>query len=274
MQSRADLHIHTVYSDGSLGPKDVVRIASEKGLHCISITDHDSVSAIDEAMSAGNTYNVEIITGVEISAEESGREMHILGYCINYKDQRLLDFLGKIRQDRIERLYKMTERLNMHGVKIDAADIMKTVGNVSISRLHIAKYMQEKDLVRNWRDAFKKYIGDAKPCYVASFRNNSKEVIDMIKTSGGIPVIAHPGLNKIGNILPRLIKEGLQGIEAFHSEHSEKTSKEYENFAKKHNLIITGGSDCHGDLKNKVLIGTTTIPYSYVEALKNGSKKS
>lgn len=272
MSKRADLHIHTKYSDGSLSPKDVVRIASEKGICCISITDHDSVFGIAEAMSAGNAYNVEIISGVEISAEESGREMHILGYCINYRDPRLLDFLAKIRQDRIGRLYKMAGLLKKHGIEIEAKDIIQSAGDVSISRLHVAKYMHKKGLVSHWRDAFKKYIGDNKPCYVASFRYAPKEVMDIIKISGGIPVIAHPGVNSLDNILPRLISEGLEGIEVFHSEHSDKTARAYESFAREHNLIITGGSDCHGNLKGELLLGKITIPYSYVEALKNALK--
>jgi len=272
MNKRADLHIHTKYSDGSLSPKDVVRVASEKGVCCISITDHDSVFGIDEAMSAGNAYNVEIIPGVEISAEESGSQMHILGYCINYRDPRLLDFLAKIRQDRIARLYKMVELLKNRGMEIDVKDLMKFAGDVSISRLHIAKYMHKKGFISNWRDAFKKYIGDNKPCYVSSFRYTSKEVIDIIKISGGISVIAHPGINSIDNILPRLISEGLEGIEVFHSEHSDKTAKAYEGLAREHNLIVTGGSDCHGDLKGEFLLGKTTISYAYVEALKNAPK--
>jgi 3',5'-nucleoside bisphosphate phosphatase len=272
MKPFADLHIHTRYSDGSLGPEDIVRIAGERGLCCISITDHDSVAGIDEAIKSGEKYNVEVITGVEISAEESGREIHILGYCINSKDHKLLAFLGQIKRDRVERLFKIIECLNTHKIVIDAHEFMEFAGDVSISRLHIAKFMQKKGFVLNWRDAFAKYIGDGKPCYISSFRYQTKEVIDIIKSAGGVPVIAHPALSKVEEILPRLIAEGLSGIEAFHSEHSPKTARYYENFARAHNLLVTGGSDCHGQLKNEILIGKTKIPYSYVEVLKNASK--
>jgi 3',5'-nucleoside bisphosphate phosphatase len=273
MKSLADLHIHTRYSDGSLSPDDIVRIAGEKGLCCISITDHDSVFAIDQAICAGNDYNIEVIPGVEISAEEDGREMHILGYCIDHKDKELLDFLDKIRQDRIKRLYEIAERLNRHQVEIDVQELMDFTGDVSISRLHIAKFMQVKGLVANWREAFSRYIGDLKPCYVASFRYKSKEVIDTIKQSGGIAVIAHPGLSRLDNILTRLIQEGLGGIEAFHYEHSDKKAKQYQDFAEKYNLVVTGGSDCHGDLKGELLIGKSAIDYSYVEDLKNAAQR-
>jgi 3',5'-nucleoside bisphosphate phosphatase len=272
MNRKADLHIHTHYSDGSLSPKDVVRVASEKGVYCISITDHDSVFGIDEAMSAGNSYGIEIIPGAEISAENSGKELHILGYCINYHDSKLLDFLGRIRQDRLDRLNKMAQLLDDYGIEIDVEDLKKSAGNVSISRLHVAKYMHKKGFVGSWREAFRKYIGDDKPCYVSSFRYTSKEVIDVIRRSGGIAVIAHPGVSRIDEMLPDLIKEGVGGIEAFHAEHSNKAAMAYESLAKKYKLFVTGGSDCHGDLKGDTLIGKTTIPYAYVEALKNASK--
>jgi 3',5'-nucleoside bisphosphate phosphatase len=273
MKPLADLHIHTRYSDGSLSPDDIVRIASERGLCCISITDHDSVFGIDQAICVGNDYNVEVVPGVEISAEEDGREMHILGYYIDYKDKNLLDFLDKIRQDRIKRLYEMAERLSRHKVEIDVQELMDFAGDVSISRLHVAKFMQSKGFVANWRDAFSKYIGDSKPCYVASFRYKSKEVIDAIKQSNGIAVIAHPGLNNLDSILTRLVQEGLGGVEVFHYEHSDKKTKQYQDFAEQHNLAVTGGSDCHGDLKGELLIGKSAINYSYVEALKNAAQR-
>jgi len=266
---KADLHIHTMYSDGSLSPSDVVRIASQRGICCISITDHDNVFGVDEAMSAGNAYHVEIIPGVEISAEESGREMHILGYCMDYHDKDLISFLKKIRQDRVERLRKMAGLLSERGMRIDVDDLLSSAGEVSISRLHIAMYMHKKGLVRDWRDAFRTYIGDNRSCYVANFSYTSKEVIDAIKAAGGIPVLAHPGINRLDTILPRLVKEGIRGIEAFHSEHSGKAARGYESFASCNGLIVTGGSDCHGGLKGEVIIGKSAIPYSYVGALKN-----
>jgi 3',5'-nucleoside bisphosphate phosphatase len=274
MSHRADLHIHTRYSDGSLSPEEVVKSADEKGLACCAITDHDSVSGVAQGIEAGNALGVEIIPAVEISAEESGREIHILGYCIDYKDNRLLGFLSNIRKDRINRLHKMIGLLKEHGVSVDINELLKIAGDVSISRLHIAKYMQKKGIVANWRDAFKTYIGDNKPCYVSSFRYTAKDVIEMIKLSGGISVIAHPGLYKIDSILLKLIQQGIKGIEVYHTEHSANMSAAYKDFAEKHNLLITGGSDCHGNVKGGLLIGKTTIPYSYVEALKNAAKGS
>lgn len=267
-EKRADLHIHTTYSDGSYRPEEAVSYAKRTGLGCIGIADHDSVDGLDEAFLAGEAYDVEVIPAVEVSAEEDKKELHILGYCIDYKDEDLKAVLSQIREDRKNRLYKMAEALNKHGVNIDADDLIRSVGEVSISRLHIAHYMEAKNLVSSWREAFSKYIGDDKPCYVASFRHSSKEAIELIKKAKGIPVIAHPGLNKIDNLLPKLIEQGMAGIEAFHSEHSSSASRYYEKYAREHGLLVTGGSDCHGIRKGRILMGRVTVPYSYVEELK------
>lgn len=271
-EKRADLHIHTTYSDGSYRPEEAVSYAKRTGLGCIGIADHDSVDGLDEAFLAGEAYDVEVIPAVEVSAEEDKKELHILGYCIDYKDEDLKAVLSQIREDRKNRLYKMAEALNKHGVNIDADDLIRSVGEVSISRLHIARYMEAKNLVSSWREAFSKYIGDDKPCYVASFRHSSKEAIELIKKAKGIPVIAHPGLNKIDNLLPKLIEQGMAGIEAFHSEHSSSASRYYEKYAREHGLLVTGGSDCHGIRKGRILMGRVTVPYSYVEELKRSRK--
>jgi len=268
MEKRADLHIHTKYSDGSFSPEETVRTAKEQGLSCISITDHDSIFGLEKAISIGEKIGVEVIPGVEVSAEHNEKEMHILGYLIDYNNTGLLDFLSKIREDRRGRLFKMVESLNTHGLSMDAEDILEYTGDVSISRLHIAQYMEAKGLVSHWREAFKKYIGDTQPCYISSFRYTPKQVIDAIKSANGIAVVAHPGFDKLENILPSLIKDGIDGIEVYHTEHNASISKKYEEYAKENNLLITGGSDCHGTIKGKLLMGTVSVPYSYVEDLK------
>lgn len=245
-----------------------MRRAQDLGLSCIAITDHDSIDGIEEALAIGLSCGVEVIPGVEMTAEEEKKELHILGYYVDYKDETFRAVLRQIREDRINRLYKITYALNEHGIDIDADDLIRSVGDVSISRLHIAHYMEAKNLISSWREAFSKYIGDDKPCYVAGFRHSSKQAIELIKKAGGIPVIAHPGLNNMDNFLPKLIEQGIEGIEAFHSEQSSSVSNRYVEYAIEHGLVVTGGSDCHGVCKAKVLMGKATIPYSYVEELK------
>ncbi|NQT90338.1 MAG: PHP domain-containing protein [Candidatus Omnitrophica bacterium] len=274
MQERlADLHIHTTYSDSSFTPEQAIRRAKEAGLSCVAITDHDSVDGLEEAISAGNSCGVEVIPAVEVSAEENGKELHMLGYFIDYKDEKLKAALRKIRDDRKHRVHKMVELLNKHGFDIDAEDVIKFAGDISISRLHIAQYMEKQGLIPSWREAFKKYIGDSGPCYVSSFRYSARQVVDMIKDAKGIPVIAHPGLNRIDAIMTVLLESGIEGVEAYHLEHRNPVSSYYEAYAKEHNLLITGGSDCHGMIKGKVLMGKVGMPYSYVEALKSRRRK-
>jgi predicted metal-dependent phosphoesterase TrpH len=267
-EKKADLHVHTLYSDGSFTPKEVMHYAKKVGLDCIGIADHDTVKGLEEAIGAGLALGIEVIPGVEMSAEEKGKELHILGYFINYKSRRLKLVLREIREDRKKRLHRMVDALNKHGFNINAEDIIRFAGDASISRLHIAQYMKNKGIISSWQEAFKRYIGDDKPCYVASFRLSARQAIDIIKEAGGISIIAHPGINNIDGLMPKLLKDGIDGIEVFHSEHKGPVIRHYEDFAKRHKLLITGGSDCHGTLKNSVLIGKTTIPYSYVEALK------
>lgn len=267
-EKRADLHVHTTHSDSSFSPERVVRYAKDKGLDCIGIADHDSINGLSEAIKVASSDGVEVVPAVEISAEEEGKEIHMLGYYIDYKDNNLLAALKQIREDRKKRLHKMVDALNQHGFNMDAEDIIRFFGDVSISRLHIAQYMKEKNLISSWRDVFKKYIGDDKPCYVASFRLSSKQVIDLIEEAKGVPVIAHPGLNKVDRLLPKLIEEGIKGLEAYHSEHKGFLPEHYVEYARKHGLVYTGGSDCHGDAKGAVLMGNVTVPYSCVEELK------
>lgn len=265
---KADLHIHTNCSDGTFSPLEVVKLASEKELSCISICDHDTVSGVEEAIFAGKDFGVEVVPGVEMSAEEDGRELHILGYFIDYKDESFIQSLNQIRADRKERLFKIVDALNHCGIGIKAEDILAFAGDVSISRLHVARYLLKRGFVNSLQDAFDKYIGDTAPCYVANFRFSAKEVIDLIKSAKGISVIAHPGLNNVKNLLPKIFQAGIEGIEVYHSKHNSALISYYSRYAKKKGLFITGGSDCHGLNKEELLIGKVTIPYSFVQEMK------
>jgi len=269
VEKRADLHVHTTYSDGSLTPQQVIEQASKVGLGCVGICDHDSINGLSEAISVGSSCGVEVIPGVEVSAEENGKELHILGYFIDYENSHLTDMLKQIRDDRKNRAHNIIKALNRHGFDIDAEDVMSFVGDVSLSRLHIAQYMESRKLIPCWRDAFDHYIGDGKPCYIANFRLCAKEAIDLITSASGIPVIAHPGVNGADDFLPSLIKQGIRGIEAYHPEQSSSMSSYYVKYAKEENLLVTGGSDCHGTVKGNLLMGTVTVSYSRVQDLKD-----
>ena len=276
MQKTADLHVHTRFSDGTFTPEETMAYAKRQNLNCIAITDHDNVDAIATAINLQEHYDIELIPAVEMTAQEDGKELHILGYFIDWQDKTLGERLKQTCEGRRDRIYKMAEKLKEHGINADAEEIIEYADSKAISRLHVARYLIEKGYVPSLKVVFSKYIGDGKPCYVGRFRFSSSEVINIIKESGGVAVIGHPGLDNVNDLLPTLVKNGLEGIEVYHSDHTKSTREGLKDFAQKHNLLITGGSDCHGANKRQVLMGKIRLPYEYVERLKeyaNSRKK-
>ncbi|MFH0731323.1 MAG: PHP domain-containing protein [Candidatus Omnitrophota bacterium] len=273
MKKNADLHVHTHFSDGTDTPQEVMARAREKGLSCIAIADHDTVDGIGEAVKLQDEYSVEVIPAVEITAQEGEKELHILAYFIDWQSQTLKARLKQICDGRIERIFKIAEKLRERGINANAEDIIKFATGKAVSRLHVAKYLVEKGLVPSMKTAFDKYIGDGKPCYVSRFKFSLKEIADIIKRAGGIAVIAHPGLDSVSSILPSLVKNGIEGIEVYHSDHTPNITDKLKQFAQDNNLLVTGGSDCHGLNKRELLMGKIKLPYSYVEKMKDYVKK-
>lgn len=271
MTKRADLHIHTHFSDGTFQPQEVVEKAKDVGLAAIAITDHDSVDGIPLAQEAGRKLTVEIIPAVELTAEEKDIEIHILGYFIDYENVIFGEFLKKLKDERIERALKMISKLQNLGVDINIEDILKTAGPGAIGRLHFANCLKEKGYIKNIYDAFNKYIGEGKPAYVKRKRLLPQEAIKVIERLGGVSVIAHPHSIKNERILEDLIKMGIEGLEVYHSDHSKRTSEYFLKLARNYGLIVTGGSDCHGLRKEKELMGTISVPYDVVEELRRKS---
>lgn len=274
MERLADLHVHTYLSDGTFSPKEVVERAKDVGLSCIAITDHDCVDGIEPALENGKRLDLEIIPGVELTAEEKNAEVHILGFFINYKDEPFLEKLKIIRQSRVERTYQMIEKLKKYNVAIDPEEVFKTSGPGSVGRLHLALVMEKKGHVSSVKEAFRRYIGDKAPCYVKHFEISAKDAIAEIKRIGGVAVFAHPYVMGEDRFIPQFVKYGLNGIEAYHSDHPSSASKYYVELAKKYKLLITGGSDCHGLSKGEILMGKVKVPYELVEELKRCAAKT
>ena len=268
MEKVADLHIHTSFSDGTFTPKEVMEHASERGLNCIAITDHDCIDAIPMALSLQKDYNIEVVPGVEMTAQEDDKELHILGYFIDYQNEELNKALKMICHGREARVYEMADKLKQHGVNVDAGEIVKYANSKAISRLHAARYLVDKGYLPSLKVVFDKYIGDGRPCYVSCFKFSASQVIDSINSAGGVAIIAHPGLNNVMDIFPVLLKSGIEGLEVYYAEHKQSTVEKLVNIAQEHNLLITGGSDCHGTNKKQVLMGNIKLPYQYVERLK------
>ena len=264
-----DLHVHTSYSDSTFSPQEVVLCAKDKGLCAIAICDHDSVDGIEPCVAIAATVGIEIIPGIEMSAEEVDAEIHILGYFIDWKQDWFLKKLKEIREARVERVYRIVDKLSSVGIVVDAGEILKLAGtNGSVGRMHIAQAMLNSGGIRNMREAFDKYIGFLKPCYVPYTKFTPREAIEFILKAGGVPVLAHPDLMGHDEYIDEFVDYGLKGIEVYHADHKAHVSKRYEEMAKRYNLIMTGGSDCHGMGKGRVLMGTVKVPYELVEKLK------
>lgn len=279
MQKVADLHVHTNISDSTFSPEKVIKLAKQQGLEAIAITDHDTCAAIAPAMRIAENIGIEVIPGVELTAELEDDEIHILGYFIDWKDSiftRKLEELCRVREERAKEILK---RLKELGIDLRYDDLVEIAGQQSNSmgRLHIANLLYKKGKVACIREAFTKYIGNDSPAYVKKFKLSPREAVDMIKSVGGVSVLAHPktihaGLKPLRDIVGMLVEEGIQGIEVYHSDHHARDSSEFKKIAEEYGLLITGGSDCHGLGKKEVLLGKVKVPYELVEKLRQASR--
>ena len=269
----ADLHLHTNYSDGTYTPEELVEKAVGAKLSCISITDHDTVGAIPEAMAAANASGIEILPGIEISCEYELREVHILGYLIDYKSSELLKRLETLKENRISRIYKITEKLNALGIGLKAEDVFSVANGATVGRLHVARAMVLKGLVKTVSEAFNRYIGDSGPAFSLGFRFTPEEAIKFIHDNAGVAVLAHPYIIKDEELIFKLIGLGLMGLEVYYPEHTAQMRGKYVSIAKELGLLATGGSDYHGKAKPYVNLGKSTVPDELLEALKKAVKK-
>ncbi len=269
----ADLHLHTVFSDGTYTPEELSRAASKAGLSVISVVDHDTVLGLGVAKEACLREGIELVPGIELTAEFEGLEIHILGYFIDYENPLLLERLGFLKKNRIERIHRITDKLKTLGKNLEPQDVFALAEKGTVGRLHVAQAMMKKGLVKSTWEAFQLYIGDKCPAYVLGFRFSPQETIELIRKVGGIPVLAHPYSLGKDDLITKFVDCGLMGLEVYYTEHSAAMTKKYLEIARKYNLLITGGSDCHGLAKPEVKIGSIKIPYSLVESLKAASTK-
>ena len=273
VQGRIDLHLHTKFSDGTLSPEEVIIEAQRKGFTIVSICDHDCTDGVEPAVQAGLKYGVRVIPGVEITAEQENLEIHILGYFMDCKDEKFKEKLAEIRKSRIKRIYDMIEKLKEFDINVSAEDVFMLSKDGSVGRPHLARILLNEGFVNSEEEAFRKYLGDKAPCYVRRFNVVPEEAINSIVEAKGIPVYAHPKVTGRDDFIPGFVKAGLRGIEAYHSDHALSDSKHYEELAARYNLLVTGGSDFHGDVKKNVFIGKVDIPYRLVEELEKEARK-
>ncbi|RJP68480.1 MAG: PHP domain-containing protein [Candidatus Abyssobacteria bacterium SURF_17] len=274
MDRYADLHVHTIYSDGSFTPEEVILRAKELGFAAIGIADHDEVSGITEAIWIGHSHGIEIVPAVEISSGFNGKEIHLLGYLIDHNHRHLRERLKEFRYERFKRTQRMVDRLRKLGIDISIETVRKIGGRGSLGRLHLARALFDRGCVRTVQEAFERYIGKDKPAYVEKPRIDIREAFELISAAGGISVLAHPKLVRIDGSIPELVESGLRGIEAYCPKHARDDTDRYLAIAAKYNLMVTGGSDCHGIIKDSALLGTVKLPYHYLAALRERANQT
>jgi predicted metal-dependent phosphoesterase TrpH len=269
-----DLHIHSYYSDGKLSPAEIIKEAGAAGLSAVSITDHDTVAGQSEAIEAGNDSNVEVIPGVEFSVRESDMEIHILGYLIDHRDVLLREKVSDLEEAREARAALMVDMLRREIPAIRFEEVKDEAGDGVIGRPHIASVLLRHGIVDTFQEAFNRYIGNGKKCWIPKKVLSIEEVCAVIRGAGGIPVWAHPGsLIDDEHLVGKLIAAGVRGLEVWHPNHGGSLTTRIEAAANRFGLVRTGGSDYHFDEAMKAGIGEIGMPYSAVIELKDEAER-
>ncbi|RTZ90610.1 MAG: phosphoesterase [Deltaproteobacteria bacterium] len=258
--SRVDLHSHSTVSDGSFPPEQVVRMAAEAGLSALALTDHDNIGGVTAAIQAGKKEGILVVPGVEISAEFSRGTCHILGYFFDPEDKTLREKLAYLQKARAERNPKIAAKLQDLGIAITYDEVKAIAGSEQVGRPHFARILMDKGVVKDFNEAFERFLGKDKAAYVDKFRYQPEEAFAMIQAAGGVAVLAHPyTLNLPDDELTGLLKEwvnmGLKGMEVFYPDHTEEMIDTYSRMADTFGLIKTGGSDFHGNNKEGSVLG-------------------
>ena len=267
-EQTADLHLHSAFSDGTEAPERVVELARQAGLAAIAITDHDNTEAIPIAQGAAARCGIELIPGIEMSASANGQEVHVLGFLIDLTSPILVRHLTEQQARRVERAREMVRRLQKIGVRIEADEVFEEAGQGTVGRPHVARVLLRHGYVSSMPEAFSKYLGPDNPAFVPGSPLAPAEVIRVIRESGGVPVLAHPIYLKRDPLIDGFVKDGLVGLEVYHSGHTPEMVRHYEQLADRLGLLRTGGSDYHGNSKEGLPVGAVKIPYALVDALK------
>lgn len=262
---KIDLHVHTTASDGTMSPRDVTSLAAMLGLKAIAITDHDTTAGIDEAGEAGQLLGVTIIPGIEISTDYLGRDVHVLGYFLDYKSPKLAEYTQWVREERKERLRKMAEKLRKKGFDVSLEELEKKHPEATLGRPHLAEKLVELGAAQNVKEAFRKYLAEGRSCYVPRKYIPFREGARLIQDCGGVCVLAHPlqyGFDREN--LSGLVKEaaalGFKGMEIYYSGYTQRDIEKLFDLAEKYTLLPTGGSDFHGENKPEVQLGGVPVP--------------
>lgn len=265
----ADIHVHTCYSDGAYTVEEALKIAAEKNLTFMAVTDHDTVSGLGELTAKANLYGISVIAGIELSSVYEQEDVHILGYGINWQDKNLVEKLDFFRSRRLERFIEILRCLEENGFKLNAEEIEALIRRQqSLGRSHLARMLVKKGYASSVGEVFSKWLSRGRPCFKEKYQVTPFEQIRLIKEAGGIAVLAHPGDYAVMPDFKSLVDAGLDGIEVFHPDHSPAQVSRFLEIADHFKLLVSGGSDAHGPGGERGYeIGTVVLEDRYLEAI-------
>ena len=279
-----DLHVHTVISDGTFSPQQVVQLASKRGLKAIAVTDHDAVGGVAPAQEEGQRLGIEVVSGVELSARSDRGILHILGYFVRIDEPDLLESLAFLSRGRRERIPRILSRLEQNDVFVSNDEVeSEAIGGVP-GRPHVAAIMLRKGYVSALQEAFDRYLKKGAPAYVEKAKLAPQEAIEVLRKAGGVPVLAHPyslgqeDPHRLEGVIRGLMDYGLMGVEAYYPRHTPSQTRLFLDLARRLDLVVTGGSDFHGANKPGVELGIIPsvgpLPYRILQSLKEAGNRT
>ena len=265
-----DLHLHTNASDGHLSPEALVARVASAGVTVMAVTDHDTVAGLDRAETAARARGIRFVPGIEITSVEDGRDVHVLGYFFDRTHRPFTEFLDAQRADRRRRVRAMVERLAALGMPLDIDELLARQGEHAVGRPAIAAALVRAKHVATMREAFDRFLGTGGAAFVARQGAAALDVVAVIREAGGLASIAHPGVHRDPELIERLTaKDGaLDAIEVFHTDHDEGATARLLELAGRRGLLVTGGSDFHGDDSGReVGLGRINLPAAHFDRL-------
>lgn len=271
-----DLHLHTTASDGRCTPRELVDRAAMAGLSVIAVTDHDTMAATADVRARAHQHGIEAIAGIEITAIEDGRDIHVLGYFLDPADPVLDEFLSRQRRTRIERVEAIAARLASLGVPVDVSSILDEARlrrTRSVGRPQVARAMVAAGHVADTTEAFDRWLGRDAQAFVPRAGASADTVVSMIHQAGGLAALAHPGRTGVDARIPALRDAGLDAIEVYHTDHDDEMRVKYGRLASALGLLVTGGSDYHGEPLHGFRPGAASLPLDEWRRLESARRR-
>lgn len=267
--SRVDLHLHSTASDGSYPPETVVALAEKNGVTVMALTDHDSLEGLPAAEARAAKSGIRVLSGIELSVSEEGFDVHLLAYGFDPEDKALTAAIARYRRGRRDRAAKILARLKGLGIRIPLEQVESIAQGGALGRPHVAEALMRGGHVDTFHEAFQRFLGHHAPAYVPKDVVALEEAVQVVRDAGGVTALAHPGTLNRDHWIPKWAQRGLDGIEVWHSKHSAGDVARYEALARVHGLLMTGGSDYHGERTPDVTIGSVPVPETILGPLDN-----